>query len=70
VIFAVDACVNSTANNNSCVSPDEYIRVMKKVQMTVATMISYFDENEFENSPIKYDLITSKYNTFIAGANV
>ncbi len=67
MIFAIDRCVNSTANNNSCVSQAEFERVWSKVQIGVSMLTAYFDEDEFERSPIKYDIVNTKYNAFEAG---
>jgi len=61
--FSVNFCKNTTANNFSCAPESELSTVWYSSQLTVALLTSYFDEDEFENSPIKYDITMNKFNS-------
>ena len=63
----MNTCTNTTANNHSCASPADILTVWYAVKPTVAIMTTYFDEDEFDVSPIKYDISLNKFDSFLNG---
>jgi hypothetical protein len=56
ISLTVSPCVNGTNAAITCASPAGIDFVLGNTMFTIALMSTYFDEDEFEISPVKHDI--------------
>lgn len=62
-------CVNATvitnasiADNTTCASPEEVAYVVANSYISIATMNTFFDQDDFSEVPLKHEIKLSNYN--------